>query len=272
MLERQNACNSKSDTKMNTEPFTSLEWVIGRTNALALRDERHDKLVESVRRCQAAISELITQAETITVTDQSENQRAALVRTQLKEWTELTEDLFQPHVSAAHEVHSMWTTMRGLVVNPAKDAAHTLKRACLDFEAEQERQRLAEQARLQAEADELARKERERLEKEAARLKTPEKKAERLAAAAAVVPPVVFVPKAAPVVSSRRKWVVTKFEKNVFIRNAAVSPVLLGYCEEHCFPNGNFRELVLSAQRLCSAKAANPELELPGITFRQDVV
>jgi hypothetical protein len=56
------------------------------------------------------------------------------------------------------------------------------------------------QRKAQAEADEAARRERERLEKEAARLKTPEKKQERLEQAAAVAAPVVTV--AAPVVTA----------------------------------------------------------------------
>lgn len=50
-----------------------------------------------------------------------------------------------------------------------------------------------EQRRLQAEADEKARRERERLEKQAANLKTPEKREERLEQAAAVTAPVVTV-------------------------------------------------------------------------------
>lgn len=56
------------------------------------------------------------------------------------------------------------------------------------------------QRKAQAAADEAARRERERLEKEAAKLKTPEKKQERLEQAAAVVAPVISVQ--APVVEA----------------------------------------------------------------------
>jgi len=67
------------------------------------------------------------------------------------------------------------------------------KEAIRKFEYDQEVKRLQEQRRLQIVADEKARKERERLEKEATKLKTPEKREERLAAAAAVVAPVIEV-------------------------------------------------------------------------------
>jgi len=73
----------------------------------------------------------------------------------------------------------------------------------------EEEKRQAEQRRLQAEADEAARRERERLEKEAAKLKTPEKREERLAQAAAVVAPVVNIAPTTPAVKGtamRKVW------------------------------------------------------------------
>jgi len=73
----------------------------------------------------------------------------------------------------------------------------------------EEEKRQAEQRRLQAEADEAARRERERLEKEAAKLKTPEKREERLAQAAAVVAPVVNIAPTTPEVKGtamRKVW------------------------------------------------------------------
>jgi len=60
---------------------------------------------------------------------------------------------------------------------------------------EQELKAQEQQRKLQSIADEKARRERDRLEKEAAKLKTPEKKAERLEQAAEVITPIITVAK-----------------------------------------------------------------------------
>ncbi|MBT9133201.1 MAG: hypothetical protein DDT33_01737 [Firmicutes bacterium] len=88
-------------------------------------------------------------------------------------------------------------------------AVSVAKSKALIWKQNQDRIIAEEQRKLQAEADLKARKEKERLEKEAEKLKTPEKKEERLQAAAEVVAPVVTV--ASPVanvkgVGSRKVW------------------------------------------------------------------
>jgi len=89
------------------------------------------------------------------------------------------------------------------------DAEKKIKRAVLTYDREQEAIRQAEQRRLQAEADEAARRERERLEKQAAKLKTEARREAVLEQAAQVVAPVVQVAAAAPKiegVSVRKIW------------------------------------------------------------------
>jgi hypothetical protein len=89
------------------------------------------------------------------------------------------------------------------------DAEKKIKRAVMDYDREQEAIRQAEQRRLQAEADEAARRERERLEKQAAKLKTEARREAVLEQAAQVVAPVVQVAAAAPKVegvSVRKIW------------------------------------------------------------------
>lgn len=73
---------------------------------------------------------------------------------------------------------------------------------------EQERKRQAEQARLQAEADERYRREQERLRRAAEKLKTPELREQRLAEAEYIPPPVVTVPQVdqADGVAVRKTW------------------------------------------------------------------
>jgi hypothetical protein len=80
---------------------------------------------------------------------------------------------------------------------------------------------------LQAIADEHARKERDRLLKQAERLKTEEKKEERLAMAEAVVAPVIEIPKAAAVsgVSTRKTWDVEIVNVNDIPREYMVADI-----------------------------------------------
>ena len=116
---------------------------------------------------------------------------------------------FAPMKQKAHEAHKAITTQESAMLKPLYDAENALKRNMLTFYAEQERIRIDAQRKLQAEADEAARKERERLEREAAKLKTPELREQRLEQAAAVIAPVVQVASVAPVVSGqsvRKTW------------------------------------------------------------------
>lgn len=118
-------------------------------------------------------------------------------------------DFFAPIKSATHSAWKKTTAGEATLLTPLTDAESTVKRKMIDYANAEEALRIAEQKRLQAEADEVARRERERLEKAAARLKTPEKAAEKMEAAAMIVAPVVEVASARPVVagqSIRKVW------------------------------------------------------------------
>ena len=90
-----------------------------------------------------------------------------------------------------------------LLIDPLDEAERILKRKQIDYTTEQERIRQAEQARLQAEADARAAKERERLMKAAEKLKTEELKQARLEEADAVVAPVIEVARRTPEVKGQ---------------------------------------------------------------------
>lgn len=116
---------------------------------------------------------------------------------------------FAPMKQKAHEAHKAITMQESAMLKPLQDAENSLKRNMLTFYAEQERIRINAQRKLQAEADEAARKERERLEREASKLKTPELREQRMEQAASVIAPVVQVASVAPVVSGqsvRKTW------------------------------------------------------------------
>jgi len=116
---------------------------------------------------------------------------------------------FAPMKQKAHEAHKAITMQEAAMLKPLQDAENSLKRNMLTFYAEQERIRINAQRKLQAAADEAARKERERLEREASKLKTPELREQRMEQAASVIAPVVTVASVAPVVSGqsiRKTW------------------------------------------------------------------
>lgn len=156
---------------------------------------------------------------------------------------------FAPMKQKAHEAHKAITLQEASMLKPLQDAEASLKRNLLTFYWEQERVRLEAQRKLQAEADEAARKERERLEREAAKLKTPELREQRLEQAAAVIAPVVQVASVAPVVSGqsvRKTWTAK-------VVDAAIVP----------------REwMVVNEKALDSfAKATKGAVKVPGVEF-----
>ena len=116
---------------------------------------------------------------------------------------------FAPMKQKAHEAHKAITQQESAMLKPLQDAEATLKRNLLVFYQDQERIRIEAQRKLQAEADEVARRERERLMREAAKLKTTELREQRMEQAASVIAPVVQVASVAPVVSGqsvRKTW------------------------------------------------------------------
>lgn len=102
-------------------------------------------------------------------------------------------EVLDPICDAANKAHRAATALRNRILDPLLTGERNAKQAATAWAKDQERIRQAEQRRLQAEAEETARKERERLEKQAAKLKTPELREERLEQAAQVVAPVVTV-------------------------------------------------------------------------------
>jgi len=155
---------------------------------------------------------------------------------------------FAPIKQKAHEAWKAITEKEKYFTNKLDGFENTAKRAILTFDQAEEEKRFAEQRRLQAVADEQARKEREKLEKEAAKLKTPELKEARLEAAAAVTAPVIEL--AQPVKqegeSTRKIW-----------HFKVVDPSLVP--REYLCPNEKMLDGI--------AKSTKGSIQIPGITF-----
>lgn len=106
-------------------------------------------------------------ATSITVSNQNEYESATIAMKQIKEGAGKITDFFKPLKEAAHAAHKAITSKEAEVLAPLKEADLIIRAKMSDYLTEQERIRKAEEIRLQAIADEEARKGRERLLKQA---------------------------------------------------------------------------------------------------------
>ncbi len=102
-------------------------------------------------------------------------------------------DFFKPMKQAADATKKAILDAEKKLSVPLENAELLAKRAMLGYQQAEQRKADEERRRLQAEADEAARREREALEKKAAAAKKPETQAKHAEAAAMVVAPVVHV-------------------------------------------------------------------------------
>lgn len=165
--------------------------------------------MDDVQVIQAEVAPVVAQARCFVVDSPATYSAASVFLKDVKAAQSRVVAFFAPMKQKAHEAHKEITTKESETLKPLTEAGALVKRNMLTFYQEQERIRQEEQRKAQAIADETARKERERLEKEAAKLKTPELKEQRLEQAAAIVAPVVSVASVTPVISGqsiRKTW------------------------------------------------------------------
>lgn len=153
---------------------------------------------------------LATVMESLTIATPDDYHDAAEYLKTTKSLIKEIEACFGPLKQKASEAHKLIVAEEKKQLAPLVAAELLVKRRMLGYQDEQNRIAQAEQRRLQAIADEKARKEREELERKAAAAKKPETKAKWEEAAAQVAPaPVIHVATAAPKVagtSIRKTW------------------------------------------------------------------
>jgi len=195
------------------------------------------------------LARLMTWAQMLKITSEDERAQAIDIARKVKASA-------AKHVAQLADVksksHAAWKAICDLetaVTKPSKTIEDFVKEAANEWDAEQQLIR-DEAARLaQAQAEELARKERERLEKQAAKLKTPELREARLEQAAAVV---AVIPPAAP--APERKAESTAVIWYADVTDPALVP----------------REYMVPDQKALDAlaKATKGKLTLAGVAFR----
>ncbi len=139
-------------------------------------------------------------------------------------------------------------------------AERTVKQKADAWYAEEQRKAAEEQRRLQAIADEKARRERIRLEKEAEKLKTPELREERMAQAAEVEAPIITVeaPEQVEGVSTVTRWKAKVTDMAALIEGAKPNTVAASFLQVN-------QQVAEAFAR--STKGAVP---VPGVEFIQE--
>lgn len=150
---------------------------------------------------QQQVERVISWAKELKVTTATEYQLAVETIKQFKSLKNGIVAFFAPSKRQADDLHKTICTNEARFVKPLTEAENIAKDEIKRYLEAEERKRVEEQRKLQAEQDAKAAAERAKLEKQAERLKTPEKREERLAAAAAVTAPVVELAKTAPTVA-----------------------------------------------------------------------
>ena len=215
----------------------------------------------TVREMDGVVAPVVAQANSITIATSEDYQGAGEFLKAIKGAQKTVKDHFGPMKTAAHAAWKKITTTEADTLVPLDNAERTVKRIMVKWATEQESIRQEEQMRLQAKADEEARRERERLEKEAAKLKTPELKEARMEAAAQVVAPVVQVASAAPVIKGQS---ITKRWKARIDDPKAAAMALVQFVDWKAYIKINTAELDRFASRTKGG------VKLDGVTFFEE--
>jgi hypothetical protein len=142
-------------------------------------------------------TEMSSWAESLCISNAKQLFDATAYLQEIKLALRRAKEFFAPMKKSADDAKRAILDAEKKLIGPLEVAEARVKSAALAYNRSQEEIRLKEQQRLQAEADERARREREKLQARAASVKTPEKKEEYAEKAAAVTSPVINVPKPA---------------------------------------------------------------------------
>lgn len=247
---------------MNNTPITDLEGFIDEANALAVQDQKRAALIATLKPIADRIAGAVSYADKCTVLNEQEAKNAAQYRDEMIQMASDAEKAIRSFddnlLERMFKAHRRGTALIAAFA-VLSDAAKRVKGRILSWQAAEEEKARKEAARLQQEIDAKARAERERAEKAAMKLRTPELREQRLEEAARIVAPVVNVAPPPKAVSGSKRWKVASVDKVRFIAAAVSNPQLQGFLE-------------INENALARTKASNSMFEADGITFVQQLV
>jgi hypothetical protein len=213
---------------------------------------------------EKVISPVVSHADAINVTNAEQYQGASLLLKEVKTAMERVDvELIEPAKEAKRKAEKNRKNLVDIFRAPLEKAEGIIKSKMLMYKSEEELKRIAEERRLQAEADERARKEREKLLKHASKLKTPERQEEYRQMAEEVEVPVVTVPSKVPEIkgqSFRKIWKGRVIDKAAFLEFVVNNPHFLHMIDVNQKELNNF------------ASSSKGEVVLLGIEFYEDEI
>jgi len=208
---------------------------------------------------QNEVAPIAERAQHITIYDQiTRDDAMRLIRT-LKGAQKRVEDYWRPIKAGEYESWKRICAREAEMLMPLKQTEKIVKDKVSTFDDALERVRIAEQRRLQAEADARAEAERQRLLKQAEKLKTAELREARIAEAESLSAPTVVLPPAVAKSegeSTVHRWKARLIDITELIRAAANgNPLAIGLLE--------FNQVAANRQ----AVASKNHIEVPGVEF-----
>jgi len=140
--------------------------------------------MNEIQKLEAEVMPVVQRAQEFTVTNAQEDEAAIEFAKELIRAEEKVHELCDPICDATNKAHKTATAQRKMLLDPILQAKKIVKDSSLAWRQAEEEKRLAEERRLQAIADEQARKEREKAEQAAAKQRAIEDEARRKAEAA----------------------------------------------------------------------------------------
>lgn len=159
----------------------SPEIVVEKSNAPLVGTDEGQKLLATLNPLVPLVTEYQEWANGLVVRNESEAAEANAKLKLIAGNKKLVEETVAAHKDAAKKVHSMWCSFEQRFLNPFDTAYRAAKKKIQDWQIAEQQKAEAERKRLQAIADEKARKEREKQEQAAAEQRRIEEEARRKA-------------------------------------------------------------------------------------------
>jgi hypothetical protein len=242
----------------HAENLEVVELVIAETNkSFPVQESIKSALVRELKPIAGRLAKYAEDAK-LSVSTQLDAENAAYIladiATDMKAVKEC--EVLSKITDGLHKLHRRWTSLRQEFLDPLEEARKTIKGKVIAWQQAEAEKAAKEEARLQAEADEKARREREKLEAQAAKLKTPEKIEAKLAQAAAVIAPTVRVVAPKTDVRIQAVWKLKSVNMTVFLQACIARTDLQGYIQ-------------INDTALERTKASNGLFEAPGVEFHR---
>ena len=246
-------------TKTQQNAIEEFEIVCNETAALVPVDPDREAIVRALASVVKRLEVLPTTVYGLEVTDETSLRKAEYIMEEISDLSKLTEDALSEQVSKAFQTHRRWTGLKGLLLNPLGVLKTNVKRKVIFHQETVIKAADAQRRKLQAEADEKARREREALEKKAAEAKRPETQEKHREAAELVAAPIINVEVPKTSVRINYRWTAEVKNFSDFFKAISDDSQHQGFVK-------------VELSKLARAKSANDRFEVPGIVFRKVAV